>query len=188
MATVKKAQVAPTHPTVYVGLGLTVIGLLLAMYAYTGTRVYDVTFAAVALGGGVLALVGIFVSAWGRSIMASRATRARRGLITKDALDLTRPEKPAPPTVAAPEKKRRFAFGGKKQKEEKPAPGALFAFKRSGPAPVPMAEPTAAPSDAGTVRAKLRCPQCANEFVAEGVRPFQATCGACGFSATVGEA
>lgn len=187
MATVKRANVPATHPTVYVGLALAVVGLLLAMYAYTGARVYDIAFAFIAMAGGVLSLLGIMVAAWGRSIMASRASRARRGTFSRDAFSIARAEE-TPPTIAAP--------SGKAQ----PA-GALFAFRRKPPATrEPAADDPRNPDVAARldppqesvsvvvaepVRATLRCPQCANEFTAEGVRPFQATCGRCGFAATV---
>lgn len=206
MASVKRGSVPPTHPTVSIGLGLAVLGLLLTMYAYTGARVYDVAFAFVALVGGLVALVGILVAAWGRSIMSSRASRSRRTAISRDALAMARPDE-APPTLAAPAQKRRFALPRPKPKkapEPTASPGAaLFAFRRAGPVapddprhpeqaarlePAP-ADPSAvepAPAPAGLpVRARLRCPRCANEFLAEGVRPFDATCGACGFFATV---
>lgn len=224
MATVKRANVAPTHPTVWVGLALAVVGLLFAVYAYTGARVYDVRFAIVAIVGALLALAGIFVAAWGRSLMAARASRARRAGISADALAMARPpsdEAPAPssedaPTVAAPPRERtRFAFSLPKRGRKEPAeeerreravPAGVFAFRRREPQPAsePVPEQTAAPrlddgaplvtlapspaqaqAPAEAVRVTLRCPQCASTFQATGVRPFEAICGSCGFSATV---
>lgn len=222
MATVKKANVPPTHPTVWIGLALAVVGLLLATFAYTGARVYDILFAFIALLGAFLALAGILVAAWGRSIMAARASRSRRAGISQDALALARPvgagEAMAEmvgsedvPTVAASKDKKRFAFGVPKRKEKEArerekAPRAVFAFQRREPAREPeraMVEPAGSPhaaddprnpevsvrlapeTPAPPVRVTLRCPQCSTTFSAEGVRPFSASCGACGFSATV---
>lgn len=208
MATVKKANVPPTHPTVWVGLALAVVGLLLATFAYTGTRVYDIAFAFVALAGGLLALAGILAAAWGRSIMAARASRSRRGLIKEEALKLEEEL----PTIATTREKKRFAFPLPKRKEERTeSASGVFAFKRRAPEPQP--EPTLARDDprhpeaqleaspesipvtvapapqpspeSEPVRVTLRCPQCSETFSAEGVRPFTATCGTCGFSATV---
>lgn len=217
MATVKKANVPPTHPTVWVGLALAVVGLLVATFAYTGTRVYDIAFAFTALAGGLLALAGILTAAWGRSIMAARASRSRRGLIKEEALKLDEQL----PTVATTREKKRFAFPlSRREKPEKAeAQGAagVFAFKRRAPEPEPVPEPeppmarddprnpevqletpdeeipitvTSEPesspeSSAEPVRVTLRCPQCSQTFSAEGVRPFTATCGNCGFSANV---
>lgn len=213
MATVKKANVPPTHPSVWAGLALATIGLLVAMFAYTGSRVYDIVFAFIALGGGVLALAGILTAAWGRSIMAARASRARRAGIAKDAMQMGKPVKVETakgsedmPTIAAPSEKNRFSFSMPKRakKEEKPAdPAALFAFKRrstpeSAPAPVTarddprnpeiaaqLAQAPIAPEPSPTVKITLKCPQCGTQFSAEGARPFEAKCGSCGFSATV---
>lgn len=215
MAQVKKANVPPTHPTVWAGLGLALVGLLVAMYAYTGTRVYDITFALVALVGGLLALAGILTAAWGRSIMAARASRSRRGLMEDDARKAaargtveTLAEQP--PTVAAPAEKKRFKLPipQRRPKEPEKAAGAnVFAFKRrASPASERPAEPRDDPRDpavaaglaapAETVevslapapvleRVTLKCPQCATQFTAEGVRPLTATCPSCAFSATI---
>ena len=202
VATVKKANVAPTHPTVWIGLALAAVGLLVATFAYTGTRVYEIGYAFAALAGGLLALGGILTAAWGRSIMSARAGRARRGLIATDAKKLE--EREDLPTVAAPKEKKRFAFGAKRKEKplEAESVAGVFAFKRrapddprppaSEPAPEPIPvvvtpapAPAPAPADAKPVRVTLRCPQCSQQFSAEGVRPFAATCGNCGFSATV---
>lgn len=158
MATVKKANVPPTHPTVYAGLALASVGLLVAIWAYTGTRVYEIMYAIVAGIGGVLALAGILVAAWGRSVMAARSSRSRRALMTQDALAVGKPVSVTQaateamgsetmPTVAAPSEKKRFSFSIPKRakKEEKPAEaGALFAFKRKQPDAAP---PERAPDD-----------------------------------------
>lgn len=217
MAATKKASAPPTHPTVWVGLGLAVVGLLVAMYAYTGTRVYDIRFAVVAAVAAVLALAGILVAAWGRSIMASRAQRSRRGLIQQDAMKLavetSAPEAMAEvvgsetvPTIAAPAEKRRFAFSMPKRQapRERDHAALLGAFRRKQPASDDPRDPevsaTLAPAEVVEValvpapepardpereRVTMRCPQCSTTFSAEGVRPFAATCSACGFSATV---
>ncbi|HVM44543.1 MAG TPA: hypothetical protein VM582_01310 [Candidatus Thermoplasmatota archaeon] len=158
MATVKRGNVPPTHPTVWIGLALATIGLLLAVFAYTGGRVYDITYAFVALGGAVLALAGILVSAWGRSILSARAGRSRRAAISADALAIGRPAaagEPAPafsqdaPTIAAPREKKRFPFPrprAKKAEAEPAIPAGVFAFRRrEPPAPAaPEAESTTA--------------------------------------------
>lgn len=223
VATVKRSNVAPTHPTVWIGLALATIGLLIAVYAYTGARVYDLLFAFVALIGAMLALIGILVAAWGRSVMAARASRSRRATISADAMTIAKPE-PEPtqaatsedaPTVAPSREKKSFGFAipkrAKKEKKKEPAkdaiPAGVFAFRRREPEPEPTNEPepirleprpepiveapladepmvTLAPP-APPVRVTLRCPQCSTTFSAEGVRPFSATCGSCGFSATV---
>ena len=193
MAAAVKRHAPPTHPTVWVGLGLAAGGLLVAAYAYTGTRVYDITFAAVALLGGVLALGGILTAAWGRAVMSARAQRSRRGLLRDDAVkaahDAHVADEPQPPTVAAPASKRSFDFASAARRLiPKPSPPrepadrkALFAFRTPAPAPAAPAEaPAAAPE-----RVKVRCPQCATQFAAEGVRPFTMTCPSCGFTAEV---
>jgi hypothetical protein len=209
-APTKRAQPA-THPTVYVGLALAAVGLLLALYAYTGTRIYDIRFVLVAIGGAALAIVGIFVSAWGRAIMASRAQRSRRALIHDDALRVVEEGLAPPPTVAEPPSKKRFDFklGARKPKApreepvEKPAKGA-FAFKRRAappPPPAPPAEegpvvavvaephpaaaPLAASAEPALERVTVRCPRCATEFTAEGVRPIPITCPSCGLAGSL---
>lgn len=159
MATVKRGNVPPTHPTVWIGLALASVGLLLAIYAYTGARVYDIRFAFIALAGAFLALLGILTAAWGRSIMSSRASRARRAAFSSDAMSMSRPTEEAPtsddaPTVAAPATRKRFAFSlGKRDKKEEarsarePIPAGVFAFRRRDPAPAPSpAEPAPEPA------------------------------------------
>lgn len=220
----RKRTQPSTHPSVFVGLLMAIGGLLLAMYAYTGTRIYDRTFAYVAIGGGILALSGILVSAWGRAIMASRAQRARRVAVRENAQqqDQKLEEKPArrgfslgrkraaearaPPTIAAPADKKRALMptlpklGRRgKAKPENGANGApsFFAFKRknegassSGGASSSVVteeqpadtDPTA---DGAIVRITLRCPECNEQFTAEGVQPLTVTCPACSFSGTV---
>lgn len=194
MAQVK--HVPPTHPTVYVGLGLATVGLLIAVYAYTGVRVYDIRFAFVALVGGILALGGILTAAWGRSVMAARASRQRRGLIASDAVkvaDVVGAE--VEPTVAVPKAKRSFDFARsrKKEKEREKAPtatsgGSLFAFKRREEAmeaaveAVPAAVVEAPPT---RERITVKCPDCATVITAEGVRPLAIACPSCGFSDTL---
>lgn len=206
MATVKKANVPATHPTVYVGLALAVVGLLLAMYAYTGTRVYDIVFAFVAIGGAVVALAGILLAAWGRSIMAARASRSRRAVMRDESMKLGEaPAKPKPaakaapepkaedlPTVAAPASKKRFDFSLGRRKARSDEPSGVFAFKRkpSGAAATPaaavVAQEAAPPAPAATPeRITLRCPSCGTEFTAEGVRPFSVACPSCAFSDTI---
>lgn len=211
MARVKRANVPPTHPTVWIGLALASVGLLLAIFSYTGSRVYEIAYAFVALAGALLALAGILAAAFGRSFMASRASRSRRAAFSADAMAISKPEeKPTPeptsedlPTVAASREKKRFAFslGRRKEKEPGAIPSGVFAFKRREPSPSPEPEPSPslpsppsiepesplialAPS-AEPVRVTLRCPQCSTTFPAEGVRPFLAQCTSCGFSATV---
>lgn len=205
MATVKRAT--PTHPTVYVGLALAAVGLVLAMYAYTGTRQYDITYAFVAIGGGLLALAGIFTAAWGRAIMSVRAQRARRAAHPVEPAKGA--EVRAPPTVAAPQQKKRFDLGnaamkafkrrrdheGAKPHEEKAASHqTAFAFRRrNAPAPPPSvdepeetrAAPAPALDPAAPARLTLQCPRCAASFSAEGVRPLTVLCPSCGFSDTV---
>ena len=168
----KRAQPA-THVSVWIGLGLSLVGLLLAMYAYSGTRVYDIAYAYVAVAGGVLALAGILVSAWGRAIMAARAQRMKRQTLQHDALKLADAgiaEARQPPTVAEPAEKKRFAFPALGRREKRPAveggasSGTLFAFRRGAPPhpPAPEAAPAASepraleiPSVEGLVDAPL---------------------------------
>lgn len=156
MATPQKRVQPATHVSVWIGLGLAVVGLLIALYAYSGTRVYDIAYAYVAVAGGALALAGIMISAWGRAIMAARAQRNRRATIQKDAHMLAdvgvATERP-PPTVAEPPEKKRFAFSmpGRKPKRAEEAPaiegkassGSVFAFKRRAAEPAPAAAPPA---------------------------------------------
>lgn len=200
MATVKKANVPATHPTVYAGLALAVVGLLVAAYAYTGTRIYNVVYAAIALVGGLLAFVGILTAAWGRSIMAARAARSKRGLDSGQRAATESLASEQPPTVAAPAEKKRFSFPMPKRRPKEPeaAPGAVFAFKRRAAEPVAAAaepantpEPSAPlvtlapPASPELERVTLKCPQCATQFTTEGTRPMLATCPSCGFSATI---
>jgi hypothetical protein len=190
MAPTKRAA-PPTHPTVWIGLGLAGIGLLFALYAYTGTRVYDVLYAGVALVGGVLALAGILTAAWGRAVMSARASRERRSLIQRDAVvvaDAIAHEAP-PPTVAEPAAKKRFSFpkASALLESSRGKASTLFAFRRrpsdeAPPSPPPASEPVAV---AVAQRLTLKCPQCGQQFSAEGVRPFTATCSHCGFAAEV---
>lgn len=194
MAAAVKRQSPPTHPTVWVGLGLAALGLLLAAYAYTGTRVYDITFAFVAILGGALALGGILTAAWGRAVMAARAQRSKRGLMKDDAVKAAHAAhvaEEAPPTVAAPASKRSFDFARAARRlmpqpraktTEGTSKGGLFAFR--SPAP-PVEAPAAAVVAAEPQRIKVRCPQCSTEFSGEGVRPFTLTCPSCGFAAEV---
>lgn len=190
MATAHKRQSPPTHPTVWVGLGLAAAGLLVAAYAYTGTRVYDIVFALVAILGGLLALGGILTAAWGRAVMAARAQRSKRGLLHDDAIKAAHQAHVAeeqPPTVAAPRAKvamrltqaakRLVPRSNGRGKDEKADKRALFAFRTPPPAP---AAPTVQ-----LERVTLKCPECANEFTAEGARPFTATCPTCGFAAEI---
>lgn len=153
MAATRRAQPA-THPTVYVGLALAAVGLFLALYAYTGTRIYDVRFAMVALFGALLAFAGIMTAAWGRAIMASRSSRARRAVIHDDAMKAEPALAQAPPTVAAPAEKKRLDLrkwirrSKPAEEAEKPAAKGAFAFKRraqSPPPPPPPEEPVSAP-------------------------------------------
>lgn len=164
MAATRRAQPA-THPTVYVGLALATVGLFLALYAYTGTRIYDVRFAFMALLGALLALAGIMTAAWGRAILSSRATRARRATIHDDAIKAETDLAQTPPTVAAPAEKKRLdlrkwarrakpAPAG--EEEAKPAAKGAFAFKRRAatpPPPAPPEERAAAPVDGAVATA-----------------------------------
>jgi hypothetical protein len=186
MATATRRQTPPTHPTVWVGLGMATVGLLVALYSYTGSRTYDVTFAFVALVGGIIATGGILTAAWGRAVMTARASRSRRVVIKEDALKLTEEDGEQPPTVAEPASKRRLNLT---------AAASMFRFSRRPNTAAP-AQPEAAGSPALEAaltaleappleRVTLKCPQCATQFASEGVRPFVATCPSCGFSADV---
>lgn len=183
MANVPKRQQPATHPTVWIGLAFASVGLMLAVYSYTGTRIYDVRFALVAFSGGFLALVGILLSAWGRSIMAARAQRARRAGVAPDRSVPVEGASP-PPTVAAPREKRRFSFGLKAKKEAEPAkPAAVFAFRRREPAAAVAVE--APREEPARERFTLKCPACAHEFTAEGVRPLSVSCPSCAHSGVI---
>lgn len=166
MASVKRGNVPPTHPTVWIGLALASVGLIVAIFSYTGTRVYEVMYAIVALVGAILALLGIMIAAFGRSFMAARASRSRRAAFSSDAMTMAKPQREAAaeakaevtsedvPTVAASREKKRFAFSlGKKDKKERSPdaiPAGVFAFRRREPArepePAPMPEPVVAPA------------------------------------------
>lgn len=211
MAQTKRRVSEPTHPSVWVGLVLAAAGLLVALYAYTGPRVYDITFFFVAIVGGVLAFAGILVSAWGRALGASRRARAAKaakfGAPEPTAAGSSPVEARAakaratgalassapveqPPTVAAPAGKRgllsRFgARGG--EKEEKADAKPVFAFRRKGGAPEGggAVAAMAVPAEPALERLTVRCPRCTTQFDAEGVRPFTATCPSCAFSAQV---
>jgi hypothetical protein len=173
----------PTHPSVWIGLGLATLGLFVALYAYTGTRVYDVTFAAVALVGGVVALAGILVSAWGRAVMAARASRSRRSVMKEDTLKLAEVALEQPPTVAEPASKRRIDLANV-FKIDLSAATSRLKFKRA-PRPGGAEEAAVVETPPQSVRVTLKCPDCGTEFTSEGVRPFTATCPQCAFSADV---
>lgn len=206
MAATRRAQPA-THPTVYVGLALATVGLFLALYAYTGTRIYEIQFALVALLGALLALAGIMTAAWGRAIMSSRATRARRTVMHDEAVKAESDLAEAPPTVATPKEKKRLdlrkwarkAKPAEASGSDKPAAQGAFAFKRRAQAPPPTppeetAAPASAPETAAAVdtpaeadapaieRLTVKCPRCATQFVAEGVRPIPIQCPSCGLA------
>lgn len=189
MAAAVKRQTPPTHPTVWVGLGLAAAGLLVSAYAYTGTRVYDITFAFIAVVGGLVALSGILTAAWGRAIMGARAQRTSRGFPAKAPAKPAPANEPPAPTIAAPPGKKRTAIdlaGAARRllptkKPEKPksngAGGAsVFAFR--SPA---VDAPPAAPLE----RVTVRCPECGTTFSGEGARPFTLTCPKCRFAAEV---
>lgn len=185
MAPPKRRVSTPTHPTVWVGLALASVGLLVALYAYTGDRIYDVAFFFVALAGGFLALTGILVAAWGRAIGSARMRSPRKAQgAAKDDAKQPEVEKPTPPTVAAPRSKRAFAFQWPKRKA--PADGAppkpVFAFRRSSPAD---ATATMTAATALGERLQLECPQCQTQFTAEGVRPIATQCPECGLKGEV---
>lgn len=209
MATATKRAAPPTHVSVWVGLAMAAVGLLVALYAYTGTRVYDVTFAFIAILGGIFALAGILTSAWGRAVMAARAGRARRLTMTQDTMKLAHQvhmDQP-PPTVAEPPSKKRFDFRAtakrmmpeRRPRDENAAPArenggaaakasSMFAFRTKAKTQAPPAPPTEAPAvvaAAPVERVTLKCPQCSTQFSAEGTRPFTATCPQCGFAAEI---
>lgn len=198
MAQTKRRVSEPTHPTVWAGLGLAIAGLLVSVYAYTGARVYDIAFFFVAIGGGVLALAGILAAAWGRALGSSRRKRAEKAVrfgapATAEAGPERPAEKPAPPTVAAPAEKRsilaRLVPKGAPKEPAAPAK-PVFAFKRRG---APVAEAgngsAAVAVQASPVpvleRLTIACPECGETFSAEGIRPFNASCPKCSFSAEV---
>lgn len=204
MAAAVKRQSPPTHPTVWVGLGLAAAGLLVSAYAYTGTRVYDITFAAIAILGGLVALLGIMTAAWGRAVMGARSQRASRGFSAQPA-PKPRPvdaDEPASPTIAAPPGKKRTAIDlasaarrllparkPEGARPEGPRPGgatataSLFAFRSpASKAPPTAPEPRAAPL---LERVTVRCPECRSTFSGEGARPFTLTCPTCGLAAEV---
>jgi hypothetical protein len=58
---------------VWAGLGITALGLVLAAYAVTGDRIYDLTWAPIFVLGAAVALAGAGVAAWGRTGARTRA-------------------------------------------------------------------------------------------------------------------
>jgi predicted RNA-binding Zn-ribbon protein involved in translation (DUF1610 family) len=211
MAETKRRVSEPTHPSVWAGLVLAVAGLLVALYAYTGPRVYDIVYFFAALAGGLLALGGILAAAWGRALGASRRKRAEKaarfgapapaGAATAASSRAARGDgraADAPPTVAAPADKRTILArlipkGAPKEPEAPPKP--VFAFRRRGAGAGPgAAAPAATAAAAVSVepakvpvreRLSMACPNCGEQFAAEGVRSFTATCPKCAFSAEV---
>jgi hypothetical protein len=177
VATATKRSTPPTHPTVWIGLGMAAVGLLVALYAYTGARVYDIVYAVVALVGGIVALAGILTSAWGRAIMSARASRARRATMQAETLKLGEEVlDPPPPTVAEPPAKRRLAL----PRMRLPS----FSLRAKG-APPPTPPPAAAEPVRPLERITLQCPQCGTQFTVEGARPMDASCPSCAFSAHI---
>lgn len=179
MATPTKRRVSePTHPSVWAGLVLATVGFLIAIYAYTGPRVYDIVYFFVAIVGALLALAGIFAAAWGRALGASRRKRVEK------AAKFGAPAN-EPPTVAAPKEKRallsRLLPKGA-PKEAAPAK-PVFAFKRRGASAGGDASGAAVATGGALERLTVACPRCETQFSAEGVRPFTAACPRCAFSA-----
>lgn len=167
----KRAQPS-THPTVYVGLLLAIGGLLVAMYAYTGTRIYDATYFFVAIGGGLLALFGMLTAAWGRAVATARAQRVRRQRAKRAAESgaaiepaATREAAPVeqPPTVAAPREKRRIAIpsfvrrGKREGSDAEDEAGNMFSFRRRAarnePEQVVVEETPASAAESATTHA-----------------------------------
>lgn len=52
---------------VWGGLALALLGLVVAVYAVTGDRIYHITWAPIFVAGGILALAGAAVAAYGRA-------------------------------------------------------------------------------------------------------------------------
>lgn len=189
-----KRRSEPTHPTVWIGLGLALAGLVVAMYAYTGPRVYDITFFFVAILGGLLALGGILASAWGRAVGQARRQRARRLSVSggkPGEVPVRKTKDAEPPTVAAPRNKRSLLARFKIQKSE-PAPKPVFAFKRkTAPDAAAASDATPEPAEAPTPdaprkeRVTVQCPDCSTTFSQDGVRPFRVACPNCAFSSEV---
>lgn len=181
-----KRKAPPTHPSVWIGLGLASVGLLVAMFAYSGTRVYDIIYATIAVVGAIVSLAGILLAAWGRAVMSARAARARRTLMREDTLKLTEALEPAPPTVAEPPSKKRFDF-----KSLMPERRPSFSLRsKKAPSPEPSREASGAvvlapPEEAPLERLLLQCPECDTRFQTEGRRPFVATCPVCSHAEAV---
>lgn len=209
-----KRRSEPTHPTVWVGLAFALAGLVVALYAYTGPRVYDIIYFFVAILGGVLSLGGILTAAWGRAIGQARRQRSRRLAVAAGGSSVVRTgtddsrtgddgRASSPPTVAAPPEKKGLLArlkpsggkGGEKgaaEASDKPKP--VFAFKRRAAASGEAGAAENAPAEAGSgdadagprkERVTLQCPECATTFSQEGTRPFRVACPNCAFSADV---
>lgn len=148
------------HPLLWVGLAVSVAGLLLALWSFTGDRAYDIGFVATAAVGFGLMVAGVLFAAWGRSIgNRRRRAAARRPKGLKD-IDV------APLALAKPADRRSMR-------------ARLADVVRGLARRPPSAE------RARLERATLRCPACDAVFEAEGRRPFDATCRACGLVAAI---
>ena len=155
------------------GVAVSFAGFLVAAFAFTDPRIYDVRYFPVMIGGVVLMFGGMLVAGYARAMgprgLAGKQTTARpRRARAPASRGTIAPSAPFAPTAASVKDK------------------ALAVAPAVPPAPAPAATAVAsAPVPKALERLHLKCPQCKNAFSAEGTRPFRAECPNCHYSAEI---
>lgn len=155
------------------GFAAATVGLLLAAYAYTPPRVYDIAFLGVAALGFLLMFGGIVAAGWARASAGRKRARRRSPTPRSSTLvgaGATRVPVEATPkdAPAAPEPQVAATSGRGRS-------GLAFLARRRG-----GRDAEAAPK----MRHHVRCPRCDRQFSVDGALPLPVSC-ACGHSGTL---
>lgn len=151
----------PGSPKLHLWVGLTIslVGVLVGGYAYTGDRAYEIQFVAVALLGFLLLVAGGVLAGYGQ---ANRPRLGGRAAATEDEPSLV--------------DRLKARFTGDDEEDAEAGEAA------SEPTP----EPAPNPGDgSGSTLATVECPSCQHVFEADGDPPFTATCPDCGHEGEV---
>lgn len=173
-------------PLQIAGVAIATAGLTVGAYAYTGARIYDLTFLFVTIASILLMLAGIAIAAWGRALARAGGSRKKptaarlpaptppRSFPDRRAQAAeTAPPTPAPRnTPSLPVRASRFALPRERNGARIRRPDPPRVLVRDVP-------------DPPVVRVRLRCPDCAHEFDAAGRKPFDTRCPNCGLLADV---